>query len=346
MRQLRFVTRTDGGGLVVESHDGLDRYLLTVDDSLRAAVAGASPGLAPQPSPAAAPAPAVVGPRPAPAPAWSAAADPEPDAVSPREIQTRVRAGESPQAVADEHGLSLERVMRFAGPVMAERIRITEEARRARARRTGRDDSEPRTVQFGEAVEERFAAHGIDVEAIAWDSRRREDGEWIVVATWLGGEGSHDAQWLFHRGSRSVTPLDDTAADLLSDRPIRPMTPPAPEADAAPRLMPGVIAFPPFPDAHTGPIRKIEEVFDQEAAPEGPRAVPPLVPAAATADLDFDEPPLPLAITDAEGRPASAGAGALRSVAPRREESEDDKASRARIPSWDDILLGVRRKQD
>jgi hypothetical protein len=29
---------------------------------------------------------------------------------------------------------------------------------------------------------------------------------------------------------------------------------------------------------------------------------------------------------------------------PRREESDEEKAARARIPSWDDILLGVRRK--
>jgi hypothetical protein len=28
------------------------------------------------------------------------------------------------------------------------------------------------------------------------------------------------------------------------------------------------------------------------------------------------------------------------------EETEEQKAARARIPSWDDILLGVRRKRD
>jgi hypothetical protein len=82
----------------------------------------------------------------------------------------------------------------------------------------------------------------------------------------------------------------------------------------------------------------VEDVFDQEAPPEGPRAVPPLVPAAAS--LSYDEPPLPLGITDPATRP---GVGALRSLG-RRDESEEDKAARARIPSWDDILLGIRRK--
>jgi hypothetical protein len=156
---------------------------------------------------------------------------------------------------------------------------------------------------------------------------------------------------LFHRGTRSVTPIDDAAADLLSDRPIRPIAPPAPEParpslSAAPPLARGIVAFPPMPDAHTAPVPVIEEVFDQEAPPEGPRDIPPLVPAAAA--MDFDEPPLPLGITDPETRPAAAGrgAGALRNLCvSRREESEEERAARARVPSWDDILLGIKRKE-
>jgi len=363
MRELRFVTRADDGVLLVESPDGLDQYRLPVDNALRAAVAGPAPAAAPGVSPARTAAPGA-------ATGLGAPPAPPADPITPREIQVRVRAGESPQALADEQQMPLDRVLRFAGPVVAERQRIAGEARRARARRTGYEDTEAHIVQFGEAVDERFHAHGIDAEAVSWDSRRREDGEWMVVATWHGGEGTHDAQWLFHRGSRTVTPLDDTAADLLSDRPIRPVTPPAPEPPVvtAPPLAPGVIAFPPFPDAHTGPIPAVEEVFDQEDTRDLPRAVPPFVaarggePAAASSPAspvapvppvaaagsalaDFDEPPLPLAITDAEGRPAAA-APAVRKLGVARAESDDEKAARARIPSWDDILLGVRRKQD
>jgi hypothetical protein len=33
-------------------------------------------------------------------------------------------------------------------------------------------------------------------------------------------------------------------------------------------------------------------------------------------------------------------------TAAKRDESDDERAARARVPSWDDILLGVRRKQD
>jgi hypothetical protein len=298
-----------------------------------------------------------VGSRPVPAPerttAGAAAAQPSPTTgeapIGPREIQVRVRGGELPQELADAYGMSLERVMRFAGPVLDERLRIADEARRARARRNGGEGTDSKLVQFGETVDDRFRAHGIEAESVSWNSRRRDDGEWLVVAEWVGGDATHTAEWLFSRAGRSVTPLDDAAADLLSDRPIRPVAPPEPVRPslvAAPPLAPGVVAFPPMPDAHTGRVPRLEEVFDQDAAPEGPRQVPPLVPAAAS--MEFEAPPLPLGITDPATRPAAVhGVGALRNVGvTRRDESDEERAARARVPSWDDILLGVRRKED
>lgn len=377
MRQLRLLTRSDDGDhLLVETDDGLERFALPVDATLRAAVTAVQRQVLTVASGT-----------------GGSGADPDQPAIGPREIQVRVRSGESPEDLAAEHGMSLERVMRFAAPVVAERTRITDEAHRARARRTSSESGEPAVVVFGEAVTDRFEAYGIEASTVSWDSRRRDDGVWLVSATWIGGDGEHGAEWSFDRGSRSVAPLDGAAADLLSNRPIRPVTPPPPVA-AVPRLTSGVIAFPPFPDAHTGPIERVEEVFDQEAPAEGPRDLPPFLPQTpgggpgdrtalagpgssahpdpdpvpttaeevpidgdsataevATIDLRFEdgsefiESPLPLAIKDSDGRPA-ANVATLHTLGARREETEEDKASRARIPSWDDILLGVRRKQD
>jgi hypothetical protein len=339
MRQLRFVTLTeDGRTLLLESPDASEQFTLPVDAALHVAVGSELPRLhVPTPAPAAPAAPLAA------PPVQPDAAAPVP--IGPREIQIRVRAGESPEELAAAYGMPLERVMRFATAVVEERLRIAGEARRARARRSGTEGADSKVVIFGEAVDDRFRAHGIDADTVTWDARRRDDGEWLVSAEWLGGESRHGAEWLFHRGTRSVTALDDTASDLLSDRPIRPVNPPEPVRPslvAAPPLAPGVVAFPPMPDAHTGPVPAVEEVFDQEAPPEGPRAVPPLVPVAAS--LQYEEPPLPLGLSDPIGRHS---VGTLRNHGvTRRDETDDEKAARARVPSWDDILLGSRRKED
>jgi Protein of unknown function (DUF3071) len=386
MRQLRLVTLADDGShLVMQAADGDEMFGLPVDPVLRKTVGTERPAAAPR----------TVGLVPAPGSVTVTETGEAP--IGPRDIQVRVRAGESPEQLADTYAMSLERVMRFAAPVVEERARISGEARRARARRNTTDGQ---VVVFGEAVDDRFGAYGIAADTVTWDARRRDDGEWVVVATWPGTDATHSAEWIFSRSSRSVAPIDDAAADLLSDRPIRPVLPPEPERPslvAAPPLRPGVVAFPPMPDAHTGPLPRIEEVFDQDAPPEGPRivappiteihptvhpaarpaaehssptgevspAAPAAVPAASSAPavasdsteaalsfdeppLDFDEPPLPLVITDPAARPGAVPSiPGLRTLgSARRSESDEDRAARARVPSWDDILLGVRRKSD
>src|SRR6478735_12289429 len=51
-------------------------------------------------------------------------------ALRPRDIQARIRAGESPEAVAAIAQMPMERVMAFAGPVLAERDHIASLAQR------------------------------------------------------------------------------------------------------------------------------------------------------------------------------------------------------------------------
>lgn len=332
MRQLRLVgIADDHSHVVLATDEGLEHFALLPDPELDAALRTVARPVADVAPEAAAPAPG------------------RELTVGPRDIQIRVRAGESPEEVAQFFGVDVERVMRFAAPVLDERIRIAEEARRARARRSRGDAGEGTLVVFGEAVDDRFAAHGIDPTTVTWSSRRREDGEWIVRADWLGGEGTHGAEWTFRRSSRSVTALDDTAADLLSDRPIRPVTPPVPERPtlvSAPPLLPGVVAFPPMAEALTGPLPPVEtvveHVYDQDAPPTGRSELGFL--SDGNSGLGFEEPPLPLGITDPTTRPLSR-LSSVRNLG-RREESEDERAERVKVPSWDDILLGVRRKQD
>jgi hypothetical protein len=318
MRVLHFVERdAEAGHVVLATSDGNEQFELAVDQSLRDALTPAAPSSATK------------------SPMTRLNSEPR---ITPREIQMRVRAGETPQEIADTYSAGLDWVLRFAGPVLAERERMTVEARRSKARRS---TTEGQTVIFGEAVDDRFGAHGIEPNTVRWDAHRRDDGQWIISAFWVGGQIERVAEWTFNLSGRSVAPADDTAADLLSDRPIRPITPPdepsAPNLTLAPPLIPGLVAFPAMPDAHTGPLPRAEEVFDQAQFDE-PAELADIAPGS------FDEPHLPMHVPDAP--PARAPKVKNLGVAAREDETEDEKAARATIPSWDDILLGVRRKHD
>ena len=54
-------------------------------------------------------------------------------ALSPREIQARLRAGETAEDVARAAGIPVTRVARYEAPIAAERVRIVDEVRRATA---------------------------------------------------------------------------------------------------------------------------------------------------------------------------------------------------------------------
>lgn len=333
MRQLRVVEGESGGGrVVVATEDGQERFELEVDHALRAAVAGADGTTSANSASAAA----------------SNAAPTEPR-ITPREIQVRIRAGEDPKAVAEDCGSSLDWVLRFAAPVLDERTRVAGEARRAKARRRSADTmDEGQIVMFGEAVDERFTVYGIEPADVRWDAYRREDGQWSITARWIGGQSEHDAEWIFHLASRMVTAVDDAAADLLSDRPVRPVTPPPPEPSpkltVAPPLRPGVIAFPVMSNTDTGPLPPADEIPEEPGENDADWANALDETPAPKADRDdqllpMDVPDEPQETTTKIPKVTAVPAGR------RRPESDEERAARATVPKWDDILLGVRRRK-
>jgi hypothetical protein len=293
-------------------------------------------------------------------------------------------------------------------------MRMADEARRARARRS---TTEGQTVIFSEAVDQRFSAHGIDPFEVRWDSFRRGDGQWVITAAWTREDAEYGAEWIFHLHARNVAPLDDTAADLLSDRPLRPAVtddePAQPDLSAAPALAPGVVAFPRLasvaelqiddePQLEDGP-RVPDEVFDQDAhsdepapafvspaalqhpvvVPAGPRHLAPPTArrkahnqshkqahneATSQANSEPVHETLPMRIAEAHDQAvAGAAEGAVSADVEPTVEAEQNTsplpkvknlgiatrrgdgargASRPHVPSWDDIMLGVRRPSD
>src|SRR5260221_4427291 len=92
--------------------------------------------------------------------------------LRPKEIQDRIRAGETAEEIADAAGLPVERIRRFEGPVLAEREFRAKEAQQA----TGRSRESGPSPRLGEIVSERLSEAGASVDDVDWESRKRQDG--------------------------------------------------------------------------------------------------------------------------------------------------------------------------
>jgi hypothetical protein len=285
MWELRFVSvHEDGQHLVVSSPDLEDQaFLLPMTDELRDAVA----------TPPAAP--------PRPAPAYG-------EQLSPREIQTRVRAGESAEQIAVATGLPVARIERFAGPVLSERAHVADEARAARP--AGQAEDVSRTL--AEIVDPRLAQLEVDPETVAWDAWRREDGVWMVQLGYDSDGDRHSAEWTWDPARRQLRSYGAAARGLMAPPPVEPeeAKPVGRKATAGADAQPGLRMVPARPTS----------------------AVPPPV-----------APPM----TDAEAEALSIEAHpAGRAKKPKPSDDPDGVAKRAVVPSWDDIMFGVRRPDE
>nr|WP_297741224.1 septation protein SepH [uncultured Tessaracoccus sp.] len=119
-------------------------------------------------------------------------------ALSPREIQARIRGGESVGDVARDAGVEVSAIEGFAGPVLAEREFMVSNALKSTIRRRG----EQAHRRLGELVSERLQQRGLDADAILWDAWRQEDLRWRVIGI-LGDEaGNRTAEFLFDHKRR------------------------------------------------------------------------------------------------------------------------------------------------
>ncbi|MFI7589246.1 septation protein SepH [Spongisporangium articulatum] len=140
--------------------------------------------------------------------------------LRPREIQARIRAGESAESVAESANLSLEHVQRYEGPVLAERAYVADQAREVRVRRA----SSP-TRSLDELVREHLGPRGVDLDELSWDAWRAEDGSWTVALTWPVPSGEQTAKWTYTPNVRHVVPQDDEATKLVAEEEAAPSVP-------------------------------------------------------------------------------------------------------------------------
>ena len=129
--------------------------------------------------------------------------------LRPKEIQDRIRAGETAEEIADAAGLPVERIRRFEGPVLAEREFRAKEAQRA----TVRSQAGP-GPRLGEIVTERLSEAGANADEVDWDSRKRQDGNWQVQLAYTVAGRMYVAEWVYDPRSKHVIPADDEAMRL------------------------------------------------------------------------------------------------------------------------------------
>jgi len=136
-------------------------------------------------------------------------------ALRPRDIQARIRAGDSPEKVAAAAQTSVEKIMGFATPVLAERAHIAERAQRSSVRRKA---GEGASRLLGDAVAERLRERNISPDSVEWDAWRREDGRWTLVADYRSGESARHAEFIFDAPGRYVVAEDAEAKWLVGER--------------------------------------------------------------------------------------------------------------------------------
>jgi hypothetical protein len=247
-------------------------------------------------------------------------------ALRPRDIQARIRAGETPEAVAQAAHTTVDKIMTYAGPVLAERQHVAERAQRSSVRRSpGESAGGARTL--GDAVEAHLRSSNVDPDTVAWDAWRREDGRWTLAGRFetSGRRGTaeftydapgnfvvldnDDARWLVGEVVAGSAPHRD---DLQQVRRRRLSAVPEEELPLGDDAIELVSEGEP---ASLGSEQPVEAYLDESPASDDPERREEAAEAAAQDDEDEGgEPP------------------ARRQVQKKR--------GRASVPSWDEIMFG------
>lgn len=159
-------------------------------------------------------------------------------ALSPREIQSRIRSGATVEEVAAEAGVGVDQVEPFAIPVLAELDHIIEVAMTCPVRRAGAPGSHR---SLGAVISRVAKANSIPDEKISWRSWRHEDRTWALEATWPETEegAPSEATFRFDLKGRHTSPEDAGARWLVNDRspaPAEPLPAGVPDPDQEPTL--------------------------------------------------------------------------------------------------------------
>lgn len=319
MRELRVVgVETDGSHVICQDPQSGEKFRIASDERLRAAARGDISRLG------------------------QIEIEME-SALRPREIQARIRAGATVAEVAAAAGVGVEKIERFAHPVLLERSRATE---LAGAAHPVRHDG-PAVATLVESVAEGLLAYGQNPNDADWDAWKGDDGYWVVQVAWSVGRTDNLAHWRYQPGSHggSVDPLDDLADELTHPETI------APRRRLTPVATPEV-AVETTPDGREEVTIDANSIIGAQRARHDRRTTAE-DDGTVPFDFGFDDeqsaepgetasgpdtttagPAVDAEGTDPDEAPSAPASGPER---PRRK-----KTRKPAVPAWEDVLLGVR----
>ena len=125
-----------------------------------------------------------------------------------KEVQARLRGGESIDSISRTTDWSIEKVENFAGPILQERAFIIAQALATQIKR------EPHAPYLETAVSAKLAPRGVDMATVEWNTFRKPDGNWQVTLYYPLRDGAAEdakgeATWIFNLGRRSLLADDD-----------------------------------------------------------------------------------------------------------------------------------------
>jgi hypothetical protein len=234
--------------------------------------------------------------------------DNEEPTISIKEIQRLLRTGQTSEQISQEYGVSIEKIERFAGPIISERIYIIDQAQQIVVRKE--IDRDP--VTLIQTITSRLAPRGIDATTLSWDTWRLENGIWTVELHYPHTGGVGVAQWSFDPLLRSLTSMDENARWMMGDEP-------APRQLSKPGLVSTDTTHPSERRSAENQGVNIEEKnpfdgFDNEKFED--EKIAPLVPRLAVIREEPDD-----------------------------EASRDGITARAKVPSWDEIMFGIKPEE-
>ncbi|ASY11859.1 DUF3071 domain-containing protein [Candidatus Planktophila dulcis] len=221
------------------------------------------------------------------------------ETISVKEIQRRLRAGESFEQIARDGQTTVEKVERFSGPIMQEREYILSNARDLVMRK----DSHRIDLTFGEVVLAKLAPRGVDTDQVSWNTWRQLDGVWHIELHYPNRDGNGVATWNFDLARRALDASDDNGAWLIDE-------------EAPTRISTSAMIY----SEPTHPSR-LEE----------PKIEPEIV---RIADL----------INAIDEKPETPRLAVIRET-PTAADSQDGITSRAKVPSWDEIMFGRKSEE-